>query len=387
MKVLALDSSGMTASVAIVDENLVLGEYSVTYKKTHSQTLLPMLDEVVKMTETDLKDIDAIAIASGPGSFTGLRIGSATAKGIAHGIDKPIIEVPTLEAMAYQIFCGDEIICPMLDARRNQVYTALYQWKDGTFNVIEESMAVSIEEIIEKVNAYNTKAIFLGDGSAAFREQIEREVDVPSRIAPVHSRFQRAAVVGSRAIEYYNNLGRIHVVEAKDHKPEYLRLSQAERERRERNADKEEILFSIMKKEDLKQVMKIERDNFTTPWTENGFLDAIDNKYYCLITAKTAEGRVVGYSGFYQSDCDANITNVAVAKKYRRRHIAEKMLTELMGIGKRRGVSDFTLEVRDSNAAAINLYKKLGFDSVGQRKNFYSNPVEDANIMWLYGNK
>ena len=89
MKVLALDSSGMTASVAIVEDNIVIGEYNVTYKKTHSQTLLPMLDEVVKMTETDLKQIDAIAISSGPGSFTGLRIGSATAKGLAQGLELP----------------------------------------------------------------------------------------------------------------------------------------------------------------------------------------------------------------------------------------------------------------------------------------------------------
>lgn len=144
MKILALDSSGMTASVAIVEDNIVIGEYNVTYKKTHSQTLLPMLDEVVKMTETDLKQIDAIAISSGPGSFTGLRIGSATAKGLAQGLELPVIEVPTLEAMAYQLFGTECLICPMMDARRNQAFTGLYEWKNDNFTTVEGQMAVPV---------------------------------------------------------------------------------------------------------------------------------------------------------------------------------------------------------------------------------------------------
>ncbi len=231
MRILALDSSGMTASVAIVEEMKVIGEYTITHKKTHSQTLLPMLDEVVKMTETDLSDIDAIAVAAGPGSFTGLRIGSATVKGLAHGLGSPIIEVPTLEAMAYQVVGGDEIICPMMDARRNQVYTALYQWRDNEFTIVEEQMAVAVEEIIMKVNSYNTKTIFLGDGAIAFKEQIEKLTTVPKNIAPIHSLTQRAAALGARAIEYYKNNDKHNIVEAKDHEPQYLRLSQAERER------------------------------------------------------------------------------------------------------------------------------------------------------------
>ena len=123
MKILALDSSGIVASVAIVEDNTLLAEYTVNYKKTHSQTLLPMLDEVAKMTELDLSTIDAIAVAAGPGSFTGLRIGSATAKGLALALKKPLVAVPTVEALAYNLYDTNGLICPIMDARRNQVYT------------------------------------------------------------------------------------------------------------------------------------------------------------------------------------------------------------------------------------------------------------------------
>lgn len=126
MKLLALDSSGLVASVAILDGETLVAEYTLNYKKTHSQTLLPMLDEIVKMTQTELSEMDAIAVAAGPGSFTGLRIGSATAKGLGLALNKPIISVPTLEGIACNFYGTDAIICPMMDARRQQVYTGIY---------------------------------------------------------------------------------------------------------------------------------------------------------------------------------------------------------------------------------------------------------------------
>lgn len=157
MRILALDSSGLVAGVAVLEsENekkdaQTIAEYTVNYKKTHSQTLLPMLDEIVKMTELDLDTIDAIAIASGPGSFTGLRIGSATAKGLGLALKKPLVEVPTLEGLAYNL-CGTEgLICPIMDARRGQVYTGIYACADNELKVMEEQMAVPIEELAEKL--------------------------------------------------------------------------------------------------------------------------------------------------------------------------------------------------------------------------------------------
>ena len=120
MKILALDSSGLVASVALVEDDNMLGEYTVNYKKTHSQTLLPMLDEVAKMIDLDLNSIDAIAVAAGPGSFTGLRIGSATAKGMGLALDKPLIHIPTVDALACNLWGHQALICPLMDARRRQ---------------------------------------------------------------------------------------------------------------------------------------------------------------------------------------------------------------------------------------------------------------------------
>ena len=125
MKILGLDSSGLVASVAVLEDNNLCAEYTVNFKKTHSQTLLPMLDVIAEMIQLDLNTVDGIAVAAGPGSFTGLRIGSATAKGLGLALQKPLLAVPTLDALAYNIFDAKELVCPIMDARRNQVYTGV----------------------------------------------------------------------------------------------------------------------------------------------------------------------------------------------------------------------------------------------------------------------
>lgn len=237
MKILALDSSGLVASVAIVEDDNLLGEYTIHYKKTHSQTLLPMLDEVVRMLELDLKTVDAIAVAAGPGSFTGLRIGSATAKGLGLALKKPLISVPTLEALAYNLFECDGVICPLMDARRNQTYTGIYERRDGQFQVLEEGRAAAIEEILECLNRLGKKVIFLGDGIPVFREQIEEQLVVPYHFAPAHLNKQRAGAVAALGYQY---LLQGKAESADKHRPNYLRLSQAERERAKKEQEKRE---------------------------------------------------------------------------------------------------------------------------------------------------
>ena len=182
MRILAMDSSGLVASIAVVEEGpaeeVTVAEYTVNYKKTHSQTLLPMLDEVSQMTELDLDSIDAIAVAAGPGSFTGLRIGSATAKGLGLALQKPLIHVPTLHGLAYNLCGTDKIVCPILDARRGQVYTGIYEFDGNELVVLNDQMAVSIEELGEKLQAYGREIIFLGDGVPVFREALEEKEDI-----------------------------------------------------------------------------------------------------------------------------------------------------------------------------------------------------------------
>lgn len=238
MRILALDSSGLVASVAIAQaderEEQLIAEYTVNYKKTHSQTLLPMLDEVAKMTELDMDSIDAIAVAAGPGSFTGLRIGSATAKGLGLALGKPLIAIPTLEGLAYNLCGVQEIVCPIMDARRGQVYTGIYEFKDNELVVLEDQMAISIEELGEKLCAYDRKVIFLGDGVPVFREALTERIMAGREIsfAPCNMNRQRGASVAALGIRYYRE-GKIQT--AAEHGPDYLRVSQAERERKERS--------------------------------------------------------------------------------------------------------------------------------------------------------
>lgn len=230
MRILALDSSGLVASVAIVEEDQTLSEYTVNYKKTHSQTLLPMLDEVVRMLELDLGTIDAIAVSGGPGSFTGLRIGSATAKGLGLALGKPLIHVPTVDALAYNMYGAKGLICPIMDARRNQVYTGVYRFEES-FEVVDGQMAVDVQELIELLNKKGERVIFSGDGVPVYKEQLTDGLKVPVSFAPAHMNRQRAASVGTLGMEYLK-AGKME--SAADHRPEYLRVSQAERERAER---------------------------------------------------------------------------------------------------------------------------------------------------------
>lgn len=231
MKILALDSSGLVASVAVVTEDKVLGEFTVNNKKTHSQTLLPMVDEVLKILDMDVKELDAIAVAGGPGSFTGLRIGASTAKGLALVLNIPIINIPTVDSLAYNLYGTDHLICPMMDARRNQVYTGLYEWQEGEFKVVLQQFAAEVEELAEKLNSYNREIIFLGDGVEAQLSKFAPLLKVPYSIAPIHLSKQRAAALGALGIEYYK-AGKLQ--EGDSFEPEYLRMSQAERERAEK---------------------------------------------------------------------------------------------------------------------------------------------------------
>ncbi len=232
MNILGIESSSLVASVAIVTDQVLTAEYTVNFKKTHSQTLLPMLDEIVTMTGFELETIDAIAVSAGPGSFTGLRIGSATGKGLGLALDKPMISIPTVDAMAYNLYGCAAIVCPIMDARRDQVYTGIYENKDG-FSIRKEGCAMDINELILELNQMGDTVIFLGDGVPVYKKQIEESMTVPFSFAPAHVNRQRAASVAALGSLYYEE-GKL--VTAAEHAPDYLRKPQAEREREEQEA-------------------------------------------------------------------------------------------------------------------------------------------------------
>ena len=181
MKILAIDTSGLVATVAITDGDLLKAQFSIQHKTTHSEILMPMLKDMTDKIGLDLSTIDAIAVAKGPGSFTGLRIGSATAKGLALALDKPIIPIPTVDGLAYNLYGNEKIICPMMDARRNQVYTGIYTFvpsptEEKNFEqgfdmrVIRKQYAASVDDVIAELNSIGKSVVLLGDGVPVYHD-------------------------------------------------------------------------------------------------------------------------------------------------------------------------------------------------------------------------
>ena len=386
MKVLAIDSSGMTATVAVVEDTQTIAEYTVNFKKTHSQTLLPMIDTMGKMIELDLKSIDAIAVAGGPGSFTGLRIGSVTAKGLGLALEKPLIHVPTVDGLAYNLYGCQDIICPIMDARRKQVYTGMYTFArrelEGSketelvLDVLEAQNASPIDELIERLNIHGRPVVFLGDGVPVYQDVIREKMRVPFSFAPASANRQRAAVVGALGIQYYKEE---KFETAMEHQPDYLRVSQAERERAEKER-KAVVSIRQMKVEDAAAIAEMEHQTFSDAWSEKAILDTLRNpKTICLVAEKI--GKIVGYCIVYTADDEADIARIAVLKESRRFGIASELIHALDVICWENQIQIIMLDVRVSNDGARAFYEKHGFTQDGIRENYYKNPIEDAILM------
>lgn len=227
MRVLAIDTSGSSAGVAVLNENKLEGEIYLNYKMQHSITLFPMIEEVLKMLEITVDDIDAIAVSGGPGSFTGLRIGVAAAKGIAQGGKKRFIGVSGLDAMAFQQVGFEGIICPIMDALRDNVYTALYSWQGGELFKVMDYDAVHIDELIEKLQQRGERVMFCGDALSLQKQKLIETLGEKALFAPLSTIMPRAASLAELALL---RLKRGEVDDIHTYSPIYIRKSQAERE-------------------------------------------------------------------------------------------------------------------------------------------------------------
>lgn len=230
MKLLAVECSAGPASCAVVEDGKILALATTQVPLTHSQTLMPMIAHMLEDSSLSIADIDAIAIANGPGSFTGVRIGVAAVKGLAFAANKPCIGVSTLAAIARRAeglpFSG--IICTAMDARCQQVYTACFACEDGIIRRLTEDEALPLATLKDRLAAYDQPILVMGDG-AALCHQYMQDAGVTTRLAPPHLRFQQADGVAAEAMHHPS-------VSAEDLLPSYLRLPQAERELRARQA-------------------------------------------------------------------------------------------------------------------------------------------------------
>lgn len=227
MKILGIDTSGAVASVAVLDENNLLGEYSINHKKTHSQKLIPMINELFNSLDLRPSDIDAFAVSVGPGSFTGLRIGISTIKGMSQALNKPVIAVPTLEGLAHNIAAYDGYICPLIDARNDNVYAAVYSFdkNTGMMNKHSEYMALHILELFEQLDNKKT-IIFLGDAARKFENIIKGKMGDKAEFAENHLLLPKASSVAYAGYKKFS-VGQID--SCISIQPLYIRASQAER--------------------------------------------------------------------------------------------------------------------------------------------------------------
>lgn len=233
MLILAFESSAKTASAALARDDVLLGESFQNSGQTHSRTLLPMAEDLMRNCDVTAADLDAVAVAAGPGSFTGLRIGVAAAKGLAWGREIPCVGVSTLEAMARGVALQDGVIAAVMDARRQQVYAALFQRADGQFARLTEDRALSLEELKIDLDLIEKPKILVGDGASLCYNTLDQRSDLI--LLPEHLRYQRASGVLLAAAAV---MERGEISPASELKPNYLRLSQAERERAEKLQEK-----------------------------------------------------------------------------------------------------------------------------------------------------
>lgn len=225
MRILAVESSAISASAAVLDDDMLLAQSFVNNKLTHSKTLMPMIDYTLKTADISLESIDFLAVSSGPGSFTGIRIGVSIVKGIAFTCIKPCVSVSTLEAIAQNLRHDNAIICAVMDARRNQVYNAMFRAQNGFLTRLTPDRAISVEDLKDEILEYGSCVILAGDGAQLCIDSMSDIENVTA--APVNLRFQCGYGVAKAA---QRMIKEGDVTDADGLNPIYLRPSQAERE-------------------------------------------------------------------------------------------------------------------------------------------------------------
>ncbi|HKL10919.1 MAG TPA: tRNA (adenosine(37)-N6)-threonylcarbamoyltransferase complex dimerization subunit type 1 TsaB [Clostridia bacterium] len=231
MNILAFETSGIAASVAVMKENRIVGEMTVSTRLNHSEKLMPMIDELLEKTETSIKEIDALALGVGPGSFTGIRIGVSTAKGLAQALDIPIAAVSSLKALACNAMYSDMLVCPIMDARRNQVYSGIFRWEGMELVEVLKEDTYDFNELLFVLKNKDCQVLFLGQDTDKFNDQIREALNEKGIVAMPQANFPRAASVAGLAIK---KIEEKELENAFTLRPVYLRQAEAERQYQER---------------------------------------------------------------------------------------------------------------------------------------------------------
>ncbi len=364
MKILSIDTASEICGVSLLENSNLIGNFDQNTGRTHSENLMPMIEQALKQCELTLKDIDLLVCDKGPGSFTGIRIGIATVKAFHDSLSIPCIGISSLEALAYTIK-KEGFIVTLLDCKNNNCYFALYEYKNSQYTEILIPTADTIENALKtclQIIPSNSSITFVGDGSIIYKELID------SQCKNCYFATSENNVLNS----YYLGLAGLDKFRKKEWKevlPLYLKKPQAQRQLEEKFNN---ITIDTMTPENLEQISNTLLSHFDEFWSYNLLKDELNAKNSNYLVAKL-NNEVVGFAGIKIMVEEADIMNIVVRKDFRNQGIGGLLLKNLIDLSKKQNLTSVTLEVMEENYPAIHLYKNLGFEQIGLRKNYYKD--------------
>lgn len=362
MKILSIDTASQICGVSLLENSNLIGNFDQDTGRTHSENLMPMIEQALKQCDLTLKDIDLLVCDKGPGSFTGIRIGIATVKAFHDSLSIPCVGVSSLEALAYAIK-KEGFIVTLLDCKNNNCYFALYELKNSQYteiimpstDTIENSLKICLQNI-----SHDSSITFVGDGSIIYKDFIASQC----------KNFYFATSENNVLNSYYLGLAGLDKFRKKEGKevlPLYLKKPQAQRQLEEKFKN---ITIDTMTQEDLNQISNTLLSHFDEFWSYDLLKEELNAKNSNYLVAKF-NNEVVGFAGIKIMVEEADIMNIVVRKDFRNQGIGGLLLKNLIDLSKKQNLTSVTLEVMEENYPAIHLYKNFGFEQIGLRKNYY----------------
>lgn len=375
MKILSIETSNKICSVAILEDKNLIKKIELNNGLTHSETLMPLIKQILEETKLSLSNIDLLVCDIGPGSFTGIRIGIATLKAFTDSLNIPSVGISSLEGLAYNIK-NEGLICSLIDCKNNNCYYSLYELKNNTYTLLEEPKADSVENCLNYLNyKYSNSVITFNGDVSLYKELIENTSKNFILLESTNTQFNNVKI-NSNNIDVYN-LGIAGFNKfnknGKDENllPLYLKKPQAQRQ-----LEGKSISIETMQTSDLDHLDISKFDDF---WNIDILKDELKSQNSEFVCAKI-ENKVVGFAGIKIVLDTADIMNIAVKEDYRRQGIATLLLNNILDICNEKNIKTINLEVNEENFSAIRLYQKFGFKENGRRKKYYDNKF-DAILM------
>ena len=364
MKILSIDTASNICGVSILEDSNLICKLDQDTGRTHSENLMPMIQQAFKESNLTLKDIDLLVCDKGPGSFTGIRIGVATVKAFHDSLAIPCIGISSLESLAYSIK-KDGFIISIIDCKNDNCYFALYELKNSKYTQILPPSADTITNALKICyqNCCNhTPITFVGNGSEIYKDLILHKFDNCTFANP-ENHVLNSYCVGLAGLDKWKEK------KSEDLLPLYLKKPQAQRQLEEKSKNVE---ITPMTLEDFNEIANILVSDFDSFWNHTVLKEELTAENSNYIVAKSND-EIIGFAGIKVMVDEADIMNIVVKKNFRNQGIGTSLLEKLINLSKELNLASITLEVMEENYPAIHLYKNFGFEKIGIRKNYYQN--------------